>query len=232
MKKLSILLLVALALSIGALGEAPLNASAKDTVAPMAEEIIPRADAAGEQSVTLDINGEIVALPFDPSPQYSKIEGGTVQASFYAYSGDGSMLYELYLVFPETAMPGDTITPASASDSSVVLIVTDIKADREEYYFSSGTGCVVFPENSDFSIGIDSVEIANGVSAYSGRIAANLVALDMATGEPVATLSLPEASFTFAIGQAEPEPEPEPEPEVERHPEPLPTTQPNDLRKA
>ena len=40
MKKLSILLLVALALSIGALGEAPLNASAKDTVASMATEMM------------------------------------------------------------------------------------------------------------------------------------------------------------------------------------------------
>ena len=47
MKKLTILLLVALALSIGALGEAPLSESAKDTVAPNAEEIVPRAEAAG-----------------------------------------------------------------------------------------------------------------------------------------------------------------------------------------
>lgn len=222
MKKLSILLLAALMLSLGALGEAPLP-TLEPNLPPQAEELAPRADG---QSITLNIDGEQIALPFDDSPQYSKIEGGTVQASFYAYSADGSMLYELYLVFPDAAMPGDAITPLSATDSSVVLIVTDIASDLEAYYFSSGTGGMVYPENTDFNIIIDSVESANGVLAYSGRMSATLAALDMATGETLATLNVPEAAFAFAIGQAEPEPQ------TERHTTPLPTALPDDLRKA
>ncbi len=226
MKKLSILLLVALALSAVALGEAPLPTPLPDADAPHWEDVLPRADAPDGQSITLDIGGEQVTLPFDDSPQYSKIEGGTVQASFYAYSADGSMLYELYIVFPDTAVPGDTITPYSASDSSVVLIVTDIRADREEYFFSSATGGLVYPENSDFRIVLDSAEVSEGVSAYCGRMSASLVALDMATGEPTATLDLPETEFSFTIGGAKPEPQ------TERHVDPLPTALPDDLRKA
>ncbi len=226
MKKMMILL-VALALSAVALAEAPVSTPLPDIGAPQTEEeVLPRTDAPDGQSITLDIRGERVALPFDNSPQYSKIEGGVVQASFYAYSADGSMLYELYLVFPDTAVPGDTVTPQSASDSSVVLIVTDIRADREEYYFSSATGGMVYPENSDFSIFIDSVQVTDGASAYSGRMSATLVALDMATGAPIATLDLPETAFAFTIG------EDKPEPKTERHVDPLPTAMPEDLRKA
>lgn len=161
----------------------------------------PRGDAASDGSITLTIDGQTIALAFDPSPQYSSIAGGLVQASYYAYGADGFTMYELYMIFPETAKPGMVITPEYAAlageECSVMLIVST--NDRELYYSASLMNGAVYPEGSGFSIAIDDIRDDGGATAYSGRLRATLVALDVLSGEPVATLTLDETPFRFAI---------------------------------
>lgn len=184
-----------------------------------------RNTASGE-SITLDFNGEIVNLVFDDSPMYSSIQGGTVQASYYAYGKDGVTLYELYICFPETAKPGMIITPEygalTGEDSSVSLIVST-GTTEQLYYFSSLAEGVVYPTDSSFSIAIDSADAVAGGYAYAGRLSATLVALDMASGATIATLAIPETPFSFtlsATGQ-----------EQRFESVPLPKSEPSDLRK-
>jgi hypothetical protein len=143
-----------------------------------------------------------------------------VQASYYSYGADGKTLYELYITFPETARAGMVITPEYAAmtneESSVVLIVS--KDGLETYYFSSLLDGSVYPTGSGFSIAIDSIGDEGGMVSYAGTLSANLIALDMASGEVAATLEIPATPFSFTIsGQlSSPLPDaPEPTPMAE-----------------
>ena len=226
MKKLWIILLLTLALSIPALAEsAPEKTTPEPTNGP-ADTLSPRAKAPSDSAITLDLDGERIELPFDDSPQYSSVDNGVVQASFYAYSPDGSLLYELYIVFPESVRPGDVVTPQYAlqtsEETSVVLIVSDVKSEQELYYMAGIMGGSPYPERSDFSISIQGVEPAQGGTAYSGSLSAELVALDISSGSVIDALSISDAAFSFTIGGA---------PQERHTAEPLPTALPSDMRK-
>ena len=188
-----------------------------------ADEQAPRDHDSGS-SIELDIKGEKVTLDFDASSQYSSIEDGMVQASFYRYLDDGSKLYELYMIFPDTAASGMVITPdysaLTSEESSVVLIVSDLKAEQELYYFSSQMNGSVYPEDSTFSIAIDDIQTTGDATTFSGSLSATLIALDMATGEAEDTLEIDETPFSFTIGG-----------ETDRPQTPAPTTLPDDMRK-
>lgn len=188
-----------------------------------AQEQAPRDHVSGS-SIELDINGEKVALDFDASSQYSSIEGGMVQASYYRYLDDGLKLYELYMIFPETAAAGMVISPdysaLTGEESSVVLIVSDLKAEQELYYFSSQMNGTVYPEESTFAIAIDDIQTSGGATTYTGSLSATLIALDMATGEAEDTLQIGETPFSFTIGG-----------ETDRPETPAPTALPDDMRK-
>lgn len=215
MKKLiALLLAAALALTV---------ALAENTIDPL-----PTLDAhAGTgESIEIQIDGQRVALEFDASPQYSSIEGGLVQASFYKYSDDGSRLWELYITFPESAQPGMVITPDYAAltneDSSVVLIASDTDTQREQYYMSSLMDGSVYPEGSDYAIAIDDITAADGKTTYSGKLSATLICLDMASGAVLDTLVIEETPFRFTMGGGSGD---------ERHDIPQPTLQPDDMRR-
>ena len=160
----------------------------------------PPADSG--ESITLTIDGETVRLVYDASPQYSTVQDGVIQVSFYAYGSDNNTLYELYLSLPETVRPGMVITPEYAAmtneESSVVLIVS--QGSQEVYYFASLMDGSVYPTGSDFSITIDSITDADGGARYAGTLSASLVALDMASGDVTATLNIPETPFSFTLG--------------------------------
>ena len=177
----------------------------------------PRENVNPDENITLDINGRSVQLSFDASPQYSSIQDGMVQASYYAYS-EGSTLYELYLSFPETAKPGMVITPEyeaiTNGDASVTLIISD--STREQYYFSSLANGTVYPKGSDFAISIDSID----GGTYAGTFTATLIALDMASGDAVDTLIISETPFRFTLSGVR-----------DGIASPAPTAVPNDMRK-
>ena len=160
-----------------------------------------RGNDTSADSITLNVYGETVNLMFDASPQYSSIQNGIVQASYYTYGADSKTLYELYICFPQTAKAGMVITPEYAlmthEDSSVVLIVS--QGTTEHYFFSSLLNDSVYPANSSFTITLDSVTEGAGEISYAGTLSANLIALDSTSGEVEETLTIPTVPFNFTL---------------------------------
>ncbi len=227
MKKLIALLICALlaALSMFAGAESPFDNLIEDIYddysGDRSGQTEPRDDGSGE-AIDLVIDGVSVRLAFDPTPQYSSIQGGLVQASYYAYGADGVTLYELYIIFPDTARAGMIITPEYAAmtgeESSVVLIVSN--SGEERYYTASLMDGKVYPTGSNFTISIeDIIDHASGTT-FSGKLSATLVAVDVASGEASMTLNIPETAFSFTIGESQ-----------DRHANPSPSNPPSDLKK-
>ena len=179
---------------------------------------LPQPTAEG-QDIQIEIDGQRVSLGFDDNPDYSSVQDGMVQASFYSYGDDKVTLYELYMIFPESAQAGMIITPDYAAligaECSVALIVSDNSG--ETYYYSGLLNGAVYPEGSTFSI---SIESADGGS-FAGQLSGTLVALDPATGTVADTLRLTDAPFRFTM----------PADAEQRHADPLPTALPKDMRK-
>ncbi len=234
MKKLIALILIALMVLTPALAEwpepeattePPIGEIPLELEQPLPQELPDREQATGE-AIELEIDGERVILDFDPSAQYSSIANGQVQASFYAYSADNTKLYELYMIFPDTAKPGMVITPDYSSltseESSVVLIVSDVQSQQETYYFSSLMDGSVYPDNSNYAITIDDIHEIDGATTFSGSLSATLIALDMSTGEAQDVFEITDTPFRFTIGEGE-----------ERHMDPMPSEAPknDDMRK-
>lgn len=227
MKRILSTALCALLIALGALAlaEAPFDGLFDSLPGEPGDQTPPRGDVEASDGIALTVDGETVQLAYDASPQYSSIQRGLVQASYYAYGADGKTLYELYLTFPETARAGMVITPEYAAmtneESSVVLIVS--KDSLETYYFSSLLDGSVYPVGSGFSIALESVSDTGGMVSYTGTLSANLIALDMASGDVAATLEIPATPFSFTVsGQLS-----APLPDVS----PRPTAQPEDLRR-
>ncbi len=228
MKKLIALLLCALlaALPALALAESPFEDLIGDLIDDFPDERSddesPRGDAGSGDTFPLNVNGETIPLVYDPTPQYSSIQGGLVQASYFAYGADGVTLYELYIIFPDTAKAGMVITPEYAAmtdeESSVVLIVSG--TGEERYYTASLMDGNVYPAGSNFTIAIEDVRESASATTYSGKMSASLVALDVSSGEPAATLSIPETPFSFTVGGSS-----------TRHVSPSATEAPADLKK-
>jgi len=203
MKKAVAIVLCALLIALGALAlaEAPFGDLFDNLPGEPGSDIPPRGNSEASDDITLTVDGETVQLAYDASPQYSSIQGGLVQASYFAYGADGKTLYELYVTFPETARAGMVITPEYAAmtneESSVVLIVS--KDSLETYFFSSLLDGSVYPTGSGFTIAIDSVGDEDGKVSYAGTLSANLIALDMASGDVAATLEIPSTPFSFTV---------------------------------
>ena len=167
--------------------------------------------AASGESIEIEINGRNTSLSFDSSEKFSVISGGTVQASFYAYSDNSELLYELYMIFPETVETGSTVTPEYAiqhdPDCSVVMIISS--NDVEQYYFAGQVDGAIYPSNSAYSITFDSVSLSNGQRTYTGRLSASLIDMDDTSNTPLVNFRIDNApfSFTMPVGSAAAEPD-------------------------
>ena len=226
MKRTVAIVLCALLMALGAmaLAESPFGGLFDNLPGEPGSDTPPRGDVDASDGITIAVDGETVRLAYDASPQYSSIQGGLVQASYYAYGADGKTLYELYITFPETARAGMVITPEYASltneESSVVLIVSRDSVER--YYFSSLLDGSVYPQGSGFTIAFDSVSPEGGSVSYAGTLSANLIALDMASGDVADTLEIPDTPFRFTVSGQLSAPLPD---------APKPTGEPEDMRK-
>lgn len=129
---------------------------------------------------TLTVQGETVSLNYDPDPEYSNIINGSIQASFYSETEDGTM-YELYMLFPDTVKSGDVVTTQSSidagqNDPGVMIFITD---DSQEIYaaaFQFSTGA--YPAGSSYEIRFDSVTPSGGTCAYKGSLTSTLMVMD------------------------------------------------------
>lgn len=232
MKKL-ILILLCLVLCAGTLVRADAPSTDPRSQFPFDSEdgAEPRDDFADDDSdsftpdasISVTVDGESVALKYDPSPQYSVIQNGMVQSSYYAYGSDGITLYELYICFPDTVRAGMIITPEyealTNGDASVSLIVSQNDIEQM-YYFSSLSGGYVYPVDSYFSISIEDIVQSDQTVRYSGSFYATLIALDGNSGNVQATLQIPQTPFSFSI-----------QGNVDTPPSVKPTADPYDMRK-
>ena len=196
MKKHMALLALLLALCLMTAGLAEENPF--DAPDPGQEAAAPSAQSG---SITIDIGGAPVSLAFDPSRQYSSVIGGSVRASFYAYSDNSDYLYELFMYFPETVQAGSVIDQQDAlrndPECSVALVIsTD---EEERYYFAGEIDGSVYPRGSSFTIRFDTVENVSGGIAYSGRLSASLGQLEFDGTESLATFTIQDAAFSFTF---------------------------------
>lgn len=204
MKKIIAILLCALLAipAAGALAESPFDGFSTPNPYERAPEAPPADEPAADGTFPLQIDGQTIRLRYDSAPQYSSIQDGLVQASYYAYGDDGVMLYELYLIFPDTARAGMVFTPEYAmltnEECSVVLIVSG--NGKETYYSSSLINGSVFPSGSTFSISITDIRPDGDATAYSGSLSATLLTTNSNFGEEPAVLEIPATPFSFSVG--------------------------------
>lgn len=144
----------------------------------MLSDAHPRA-ASVENGLSLRFRDETILLDFDSDPYYSYVENGTVCASFYVETTDS--LYELYLLFPETVISGQTITPSSMMqaeqyDSGIVL--SHISDDEDLYCLAGQDEYGAYPDASDYSIHFESITIHENTVDYIGTFECTLVPID------------------------------------------------------
>lgn len=203
MKKTMIALLCAVMIGFGAIAESPAPTPSPEP------EIAESAHIAGRMTVTL--NGEPLTLDFDPDPQYSICRDGYVQASFYAY-GAGDLLYELYMTFPQTVQPGDTVSPENSllqGDffSGLYLYTSTESSDVCSAATQFLTGA--YPEGSAYTFAFSEVSFSGTVASFAGTIDAKLVQLDENYNPSSIVDSFSgEFDFSMDLGSSPAQPEP------------------------
>lgn len=170
-KRLAILLCVLLLLSwTHAETLSPTSVTLSDTH--------PRATSV-ENGLSLRFRDETIFLDFDSDPYYSYVENGFVCASFYVETTEA--LYELYLLFPETVVSGQTITPSSMMqaeqfDSGIVL--SYISDDEDLYCLAGQDEYGAYPDAADYSVYFESITAGENTVDYVGTFECTLVPID------------------------------------------------------
>ena len=169
-----------------------------DDALPSFETPVPSVPKGG--SMRLSVLGQTLTLDFDDDPMYSMLDGGYIQASFYAYDASDT-LYEIYLLFPDDVASGSVVTPSVSAaagmlDSGVILYVT---SDSSELYaIASQDELGVYPDETSYTITLDEVTRIGSACTFSGSVEATLMALDDFYNSlyPVENLT---ASFQFTM---------------------------------
>jgi len=192
MKRKLIALLCALLIGACAFAESDVPAP---TPAPEAEAAV---QAGGSMSANL--NGAALTLDFDPDPQFSVCRDGYVQASFYAY-GEGDLLYELYVTFPQDVRSGQTVSPANcilSADmiSGIYLYISDASSDVCSAATQYLTG--PYPENSDYALTFSTVSTEGTFASFTGTLDASLVEVDL-NYLPTGAVNSFSGSFAFTM---------------------------------
>lgn len=160
--------------------------------------LVQPAVLAASDSIEIEVNGRQLTLMFDRSEQFSNVENGNVQASFYTYLDSSNDLYELYLIFPEDVQSGTTIDPAyamqSAPETSVVMIVTT--PTSVNYYFA---GQAEDADNTDYTMTFETVTDSGAGRTYSGTLSASMIGMAAETEEEIAPVNIHNARFSFTM---------------------------------
>lgn len=181
-----------------------------------------------QEAIELQIDGQSLMLNFDGSEEFSFVQDGMVQASFYGYSADASLLYELYLFFPQDIQSGTTVTPEYATqnglqDCSVMMIISSNAG--EVFYYASQMDGASYPAGSSYAMRFDAVSQTAGGLTYTGDLTAALMEVDLIEGPSTGGMQISEAPFSFtmpiAAGSAAPNapvqtPEPTLRPDMRR----------------
>ncbi len=161
----------------------------------------PSANAVSEAAV-IDIMGRSVTVDFDPSPEFSYVKDGLLQASFYSYSADGVYLYELYMTFPESVTSGTTFTTEDAiiagSDDCCIAVLVSTQ-NTEDYYLAAQYDGAAYPAGTAYSIRFDSVSDVSGGRRYTGVLSASMIGQDISGATIPGMMVLTEAPFSFTL---------------------------------
>ncbi len=185
------------------------------------------AETAGTQgSLSLTINGQAIALDFDPRPEYSQCQNGYVQASFYAYD-EANQLYELYVTFPQTAhsgetfMPDNCLTPDRIGTGLMLFISDDAGKDLCSAATQYLTGS--YPEGSSYQLKFDTVAPSGSACAYAGSFEATLAEVD-SMFRTTGNFNTCSASFEFTMDLGSSAPQADPSPSLQPGATPDPAT--------
>ena len=162
-------------------------------------DLVPEHPGAAN-TITIELNGEKLRLDFDTSPEYSTVEDGIVDASFYTYIGD-DMLVELYLSFPLDIRQGVDITPdysyVNSIECNVILGIST--PDKEVFYFAGQMNGQGFPTGANYSVRFDAITSSGSVSTFTGSLSATMYEKDLDTGVVGESFVIDGAPFNFSI---------------------------------
>ncbi|MCF0120688.1 MAG: hypothetical protein HUJ65_03535 [Oscillospiraceae bacterium] len=150
------------------------------------------------------IGTDSVMLEFDPSEEYSGCASGYIEACFFAYNQAGDSYIELYLMIPETADAGDVIDPAYAGGVNMgncSVTLSEVVGNSEIFYIAMQNGTSAYPQNSSYSIRIESKVDTGTAYAVHGTVTAELAEIDelASTGKTIAV----DAAFDFTVAKSD-----------------------------
>lgn len=155
-----------------------------------------------QEGLRIEMNGESLQLDFDPATDYSSMQNGMIQASFFSFSENSDYLYELYLLFPENITAGTTISPDYALQNNLLDCSISMMVSTEtntQYYFASQMDGAVYPQGSNYALYFDEVTQSENGIYYSGTLTATIVELDYYSGLPLGSTQIVDAPFSFTM---------------------------------
>lgn len=131
--------------------------------------------AAGD-GLNLTIDDIEIKLDFDSDPQYSSCSNGYVQASFFAYD-ESDVLYELFMVFPDTVTSGSSVTSESCikagdEESGLMLFVGDACSMATQFKDSA------FPSGCSYEIRFSEIRKNGADWTFTGTVEGSLIVID------------------------------------------------------
>lgn len=148
-----------------------------------------------QSGLSAAFGSERISLDFDPSPDFSNIGGGVIQACFYAYDARNRYYLELYLLLPDDVASGDVIRGGAAPLCSFCLYET---GERSETTYYAGDVDAQLAGNSTYELTIDSVENTGTAIDMRGHFTAEMCRFEreQPTDE---MLRVDDARFAFSL---------------------------------
>lgn len=143
-------------------------------------------------------DGQSLQLEFDPTPEYSLVDGGIAQLCFFAHDSDRSHYLELYLMLPANVQPGDVLTQETLLMEGCSITLYEVLPNGEDCYYAAQFMGMPYPDGSSFELRIDAAENTAEKLSLRGSLSAVLCRLmgDFATGE---TLSIDKIAFDCSL---------------------------------
>lgn len=151
-----------------------------------------------EDAACGSFDGQSLRLEFDPSPDYSLMEGGLAQLCFFAQDAGQQRYLELYLMLPDNLQAGDVVSEKSQLNLGCSITLYEVLPNGEDCYYAGQYYGMAYPENSGFELKIEEAGTADGTFSLKGSMNAVLGQLlgDFSTGK---TIRLENIAFDCSL---------------------------------
>lgn len=158
--------------------------------------------SAVSEGIEVTLEGQVLTLPFDATPEFSHISNGIVQASFFGYDASGLTMYELYLIFPETVKSQSTFTQQDAiasglDDCCTAVLIT--ATQREDLYVAGHYNGAAYPSGTSYTLSFESVTDVSGGRQFTGTLTATLSGEDINGNTIPQKITLDHTPFSFTL---------------------------------